>query len=82
MHVALKPLETEITAFKQQLPNLRQRFPIGTYVLFIGTTCVGSFTSYREALKYGYAERGLDPFLVKQISREGEDAQHVYSLPH
>jgi len=80
MHTALQPLEAEIIAFEAKLPILRQQFSIGTYVLFAGSRMLGNFKTYREALHAGYAEVGLDPFLVKQICREGEDVQHVYGL--
>ena len=80
MHATLKPLEVEIDAFEKQLPTLRNELPIGTYVLFVGSRLMGNFKSYSEALEAGYQKAGLVPFLVKQISREGEDVQHVYGL--
>jgi hypothetical protein len=36
-------------------------------VLIRGTTLVGTFTSYEDAIKEGYAQFKLEPFLVKQI---------------
>lgn len=78
MEEALKSLEPEIQAFEEQLPVLREKFPIGTYVLFAGACLLGAFDSYSEALKMGYEKVGMEPFLVKQVSREGEDVQYVY----
>lgn len=80
MNAALKPLEVEINAFEKELPTLRKKLPVGTYVLFVGSRFMGNFKSYSEALEAGYQKAGMVPFLVKQISREGEDVQHVYGL--
>jgi len=80
MHAALKPLQTEIKTFEEQLPTLRITYPVGTYVLFTGACLIGSFNSYSAALEAGYEKVGMKPFLVKQVSREGEDVQHVYGL--
>lgn len=80
LHSALQPLEAEIQAFEEQLPALRKQFPIGTFVLFVGSCMVGGYRTYSSALEAGYDETGGEPFLVKQVSREGEDVQHVYAL--
>ena len=80
MHEALKPLEAEIKAFEQQLPGLRKQLPIGTFVLFVGSCMLGSFGTYTQALEAGYEKAGMKPFLVKQVSREGEDVQYVFGL--
>jgi hypothetical protein len=39
----------------------------GRYVLIHGDQVVDTFTSYDDALKEGYKQFGLKPFLVKQI---------------
>jgi hypothetical protein len=80
MHEVLKPLQTEIKTFEEQLPTLRTKFPIGTYVLFMGTCLVGGFSTYTAALEAGYEKAGMEPFLVKQVSKAGEDVQYVYGL--
>ena len=80
MHEVLIPLQTEIKTFEEQLPTLRTKFPIGTYVLFIGTCLVGGFSTYTAALEAGYEKAGMEPFLVKQVSKAGEDVQYVYGL--
>jgi hypothetical protein len=80
MHAALQPLEKEITTFENILPNLREQYPVGTYVLIAGCDLLGTFRSYAQALKAGYEKMGSDPFLVKQVSKEGEDVAHVYGL--
>ena len=80
MHATLKPLEVEIDAFEKELPALRKKLAVGTFVLFVGSDCVGDFESYSQALEAGYEKAGMEPFLVKQISQEGEDVQYVYGL--
>ena len=80
MHEVLIPLQTEIKTFEEQLPTLRTKFPIGTYVLFIGTCLVGGFSTYTAALEAGYEKAGMEPFLVKQVSKASEDVQYVYGL--
>ena len=80
MHEALIPLQTEIKTFEEQLPTLRTKFPIGTYVLSMGTCLVGGFSTYSAALEAGYEKAGMEPFLVKQVSKAGEDVQYVYGL--
>jgi hypothetical protein len=80
MHEALIPLQTEIKTFEEQLPTLRTKYPIGTYVLFMGTCLVGGFATYSAALEAGYEKAGTEPFLVKQVSKAGEDVQYVYGL--
>ena len=80
MHEVLIPLQTEIKTFEEQLPTLRTKFPIGTYVLFIGTCLVGGFSTYTAALEAGSEKAGMEPFLVKQVSKASEDVQYVYGL--
>ena len=41
----------------------------GKYSLIRGGTVCGVWDTYEDALKAGYSEFGLDPFLVKQIQR-------------
>ena len=78
MHEALIPLQTEIKTFEEQLPNLRMNHPIGTYVLVMGACLIGGFNTYSAALEAGYKEAGMKPFLVKQVSKAGEDVQYVF----
>lgn len=80
MNTALQPLENDIIAFEKQLPELRAQHPVGTYVLYAGAQLLGGFTTYALALEAGYEKVGSAPFLVKQVSKEGEDVAHVYGL--
>lgn len=59
------PLERELAAYRAKLPELAPYE--GKYVLIHGSDVVGTFVSYEDALRQGYREFGLDPFLVKQV---------------
>lgn len=58
-------LEKELETYKTKLPELKGNE--GKFVLIHGTDVVGTFTSYEDAIKEGYAQFKLEPFLVKQI---------------
>ncbi len=58
-------LEQELATYKAQLPALRQHE--GKFVLIKGEKIIDTFSSYEDAIKEGYKEFGLEPFLVKQI---------------
>jgi hypothetical protein len=59
-------LETELETFKSKLPELRAEHE-GKFALVQRDRIVDVFTSYEDAVKAGYAQFGLSPFLVKQI---------------
>jgi hypothetical protein len=59
------PLERELTTYREKLPELVQHE--GKYVLIHGEEVVDTFATYEDALKQGYKQFGLEPFLVKQI---------------
>ena len=40
----------------------------GKFALIAGSELLGIFDTQADALKEGYRERGLEPFLVKKIS--------------
>lgn len=67
-------LETEINTYRAELANLIQHE--GEYVLIIGTDVVDSYAAYEDALKAGYKQAGLSPFLVKQVHAI-EPVQHI-----
>ena len=68
-------LETELATFKSKLPELRAEHE-GKFALVHLDRIVDVFTSYEDALKAGYGQFGLSPFLVKQI-HSVEQAQFV-----
>ena len=59
------PLERESATYREKLPELSKHE--GRYVLIHGTDVVDTFASYEDALRQGYRQFGLQPFLVKQI---------------
>lgn len=68
------PLEKELETFNRELPNLRA--DNGKFVLIHGDQIVGIFGTYEDALKEGYQNFELAPFLVKQI-QEAQQIQFI-----
>ncbi|HEX7185621.1 MAG TPA: hypothetical protein VF756_27600 [Thermoanaerobaculia bacterium] len=58
-------LEKELAVYQSKLPEWKAEE--GKFVLIHGEDVVDLFTSYEDALKAGYSQFGLEPFLVKQI---------------
>jgi hypothetical protein len=58
-------LEKELATYQANLQVLKQHE--GKFVLIHGDQVIDTFTSYDDALKEGYKQFGLKPFLVKQI---------------
>ena len=58
-------LEKELEAYKAKLPELAAQE--GKYALVHGDTFVDVYGSYEDALREGYRQFGVQPFLVKQI---------------
>lgn len=58
-------LEKELEVYKSKLPELKGSE--GKFVLIHGSDLINTFTSYEDAIKEGYAQFKLEPFLVKQI---------------
>ena len=52
----------------------------GKFVLIAGDEILDTFDTYRDALAAGYAARGLEPFLVKQIATHEVVANFSRSL--
>jgi len=64
---AAMPLEKELSVYDANLIDLLASE--GKYVLIAGDQISGTFESYDAALAAGYERYGLEPFLVKQITR-------------
>ncbi len=58
-------LEKELETYQRELPKLIAQE--GKYVLIHGGTVAGPWDTYEDALKAGYANFSLKPFLVKKI---------------
>lgn len=67
-------LEKELETYKKKLPELKEHE--GKFVLIHGDTVVDFFAAYEDAIKAGYQQFKLEPFLVKQVSAV-ETVQHV-----
>lgn len=59
-------LEQELDTYKSKLPEWTEHE--GKFVLIRRADVVDFYSSY-DAIKVGYAKFGLEPFLVKQVSR-------------
>lgn len=60
------PISKEIEYYRRHFRDWEGRE--GEYVLIKGEAVVDFFSSYDDALKYGYQKFSLEPFLVKQIN--------------
>jgi len=58
-------LEKELETYKNKLPELKQHE--GKFVLIHGDQVIDTFATYEDAIKEGYKQFKLEPFLVKQI---------------
>ena len=61
-------LEKELATYKAKLPELKEKE--GKFVLIHEDSVVDVFGAYEDAIKEGYKQFGLDPFLVKRIEAE------------
>ena len=61
-----RSLAQEVEVYQNKLSEWRGRE--GQHVLIEGDHVHGFFSSYADALKYGYDLIGLKPFFVKQVS--------------
>lgn len=59
------PLEQELATYRAKLSELLPHE--GKYVLIHGPDVIGTFATYEDALRQGYREFGLEPFMVKQV---------------
>ncbi|HSU13579.1 hypothetical protein [Longimicrobium sp.] len=69
-------LDTEIATYRARLAELG--LFEGKFVLIRGAEVIDTFASYEDALRQGYRQFGLDPFLVKQI----QTIELVQCIPH
>lgn len=51
----------------------------GSFVVIRDEDLAGPFESYTDALRAGYAQFGVVPFLVKQIHRPDAEPVHYFS---
>lgn len=61
-----EPLATELAHYRRILPSLLDRS--GEYAVIAGEDLLGTFSTWEDACKVGYAKVGVaKPFLVKRI---------------
>lgn len=60
------PLAIELATYDRLMPKLLS--DEGKYALIAGDRLIDCYLAYEDALKAGYREVGLMPFLVKRIS--------------
>jgi hypothetical protein len=71
-------LEKELETYKERFEELKDKHA-GKFVLIHGDQVVNAFSSYDDAINAGYAEFGLDSFLVKRV-QVVEQAQFISRL--
>lgn len=71
-------LEQELETYRKKLPELKAQE--GKYALVHGDD-VAIFLTYEDALKEGYQQFKLEPFLVKRIASQ-EPMQTITRLLH
>jgi hypothetical protein len=59
-------LETELATYRDKLAELKEHE--GKFVLIHGDKVVDFFVAYEDAIKAGYQQFKLEPFLVKQVN--------------
>lgn len=64
----MSALTKETETYKKLLPALLVNQ--GKFAVIHGDKLIGAYDSYEDALKIGYKECGMNPFLVKKISAE------------
>ena len=67
-------LEKEMATYHAKLPELKEHE--GKYVLIHDDQIVDFFAAYEDAIKAGYQQFQLGPFLVKRVSAI-ETVQHI-----
>ena len=71
-------LARELATYNSHLTELMGEQ--GKFALVAEDRVLGTFDTYRDALTAGYAARGLEPFLVKQIASHELVANFTRSL--
>lgn len=58
-------LEKELATYQAKLPSLKDHE--GKFALIHGDDIVDFFSTYEDAIKAGYQQFNLEPFLVKRV---------------
>jgi hypothetical protein len=65
-HHITMALEKELATYRAQVSALQEQQ--GKFVLIHGADVVDFYAAYEDAIKAGYQQFKLEPFLVKQVS--------------
>jgi len=65
---SVQSFDLELTTYEREKERLLSASE-GKYVVIRGDTIAGVWDTYEDALRAGYRQFGLEPFLVKQIRR-------------
>jgi hypothetical protein len=74
----MSELTAELQTYQRLLPTLLAHQ--GKFALIADGQLIDVFASYEDALKAGYAQRGMQPFLVKHISADEQIAYFTRDL--
>ena len=74
--MCVQALKVELETYSRQRDRLVSESE-GKYVLISKDQVAGVWDTYEDALKAGYTQFGLQPFLVKQI--QGIDRVHFFT---
>lgn len=58
-------LEKELATYHTKLPTMKEQE--GKFVLIRGENVIDFFSTYEDAIKAGYQQFKLEPFLVKRV---------------
>lgn len=61
-----KALDKDLEFYREKLPEWTEHE--GKYALIRNQRLVDFYSSYDDAIKIGYSEFGLEPFLVKRVN--------------
>lgn len=61
------PLESEIAAYRRELPNLLADGHAGRFALIRGDQLAGVWDTFDDACQAGHDRFGLEPFLAQPI---------------
>lgn len=62
----MSTLQKEIETFNRLLPSLLSQ--VGKFALIKDDKLIDTFDTYSDAMKHGYSEFQLSPFMVKKIA--------------
>ncbi len=72
----IETLKAELATYEREKAHLVAGNE-GKFVLVHGDAIAGIWDTYEDALRAGYAQFGLKPFLVRQI--QGIDRIHIFT---